>query len=264
MKKKEVVRVFFIGATFLAIYSLTFLHLNFDKLSEWKPYKEHSKSYKKIISTNIDEENLLLDRLEKGDISIKTYVAKIRKAKSKKSSSLELYHKKKKELKDEYSFLGYSSFRYFLYAIGLPILGLTSSILLLIFILTKNAVNELKRFYLFTSLGFIYVSSFWVLQSFLVKTDFPKWLYNSSYAIVAILSTFIIYTIVYFFSNRNSVIEKLVGLIVSIKNKHYPEVLARVLYAEKKSKNYSLTKTAKELATEFDNEVIETFNSIEK
>lgn len=260
---KYVLASFFISILLAIVFILPFIHSKYQKLTEWTTYKEHYASHSQIISDSNSERLTLIKKLENRDITIEQFVINARNLESIKTTDLEVYHNKKNALKKEYSFLGYSSFRYFLYAIGLPIFSLGASIFLLIFVLNPNHVKYLKRFYILACSGFIYVSLYWVLHSFLTRVDFPEWAYNGSFSFLAILSSTLIIILVSFFSSRKGVINKLIGLVINIKEKHYPKVLAKALYAENNGNDLPALKSTKNLANDFDDDVISTFKSIE-
>ncbi|CAA0144311.1 conserved membrane hypothetical protein [Tenacibaculum maritimum] len=200
ISKKALKKGVLIGIVFLLCYSLPFLHFEYEKLSEWEPYKQHYKTYDKIINSYNSDRAELIANFEQNFLGKDDFLRKIKEIELSKKNKLSFYHLKKRELKREYSFLGYSSFRYFLYAIGFPILSLFLSILLLIFIFKSKHINDFKAFYLVSISGFIFVSSFWVFHSLLTRTDFSKAMYKFSYVLIAGISTLIVYLLIYLYN----------------------------------------------------------------
>ncbi|WP_348740221.1 hypothetical protein [Tenacibaculum sp. 190524A02b] len=127
------------------------------------------------------------------DNGLVEYALKLESIDLTEKTKLKVFTKKRKALKKEFSFLGYSSFRYFLYAIGLPLFALIVSILLMIIILNPKTIITYKKVYFVAAFSFIYVSSFWVLRSFLTRTDFPQWSYSISYIISAFVTSLIVF-----------------------------------------------------------------------
>ncbi len=195
--KKGKFKALLTGVLFFTICCLPYSHTYWGQLKNWKPYKTHFAKYKKIINKSNKERTDLLNQLENKKIDIATYIQKAKEVETTKKIELKKYHAKKNVLKQEYSFLGYSSFRYFLYAIGLPFLALSVSIFCIYLVFKSNSNVRTKKLYKIACIGFIYVSSFWVLRSFLTRTDFPKLSYDLSFVITAIISTTIIYSFVY-------------------------------------------------------------------
>lgn len=191
-----------LGLIFVLCCSLPFIHFEFKKISDWEPYSTHYKKYNEIIKNyNIDRGQLIY-KLENNQISTIDFLSQIKTIDAKKITDLSSYHKIKKQLKAEYSFQGYSAFRYFLYAIGLPVFGLILSIILIDLVLNPNKIKHLKKVYLFGTLGFLWVSCFWILQTLLTKTDFPSFAYNISYIFLAIITTIVLFLIISFLNRK--------------------------------------------------------------
>ncbi len=206
------------GLIYFSICSLPYIHINFEKVSEWKPYKEHYAKYNEILEKSNLERNSLLNDLSSKKISIEKYVVLSKSLDEQRLKSLKAYHIKKNHIKKEFSFFGYSSFRYFLYALGLPLFALFVSIFSTFLVFKYVDIS----FYKYACYGFVYVSSFWFLRSFLTRTDFPKFSYDLSYVICSIFSTIIIVRVINLL-NSNSVrkkeIQKELNLLVTNGNK---------------------------------------------
>ncbi|CAL2077375.1 conserved membrane protein of unknown function [Tenacibaculum sp. 190524A02b] len=165
--------------------------MSYERLSNWEPYKSHYTQHKQIIDNSNNERLLLINELkEKGLVD---YALRFESIEEKKASKLKAFFTKRKGLKNEFSYLGYNSFRSFVYTIGFPIFAFILSVTFLILILNPNTIENYKKLYFFAGLGFIYVSSFWVLRSFLTKTDFPKWSYDMSFIVSALITSSIVY-----------------------------------------------------------------------
>ncbi|CAL2084024.1 hypothetical protein [Tenacibaculum sp. 190524A02b] len=165
--------------------------MSYERLSNWEPYKSHYAQHKKIIDNSNNERLLLIKELR--DIGLVSYAEKFEKLEKNKASELKAFFAKRKELKEGYSYLGYNSFRSFVYTVGFPIFAFILSVTFLILILNPNTIENYRKLYFFAGVGFIYVSSFWVLRSFLTKTDFPKWSYDMSFIVSALIASSIVY-----------------------------------------------------------------------
>ncbi|CAL2086907.1 conserved membrane protein of unknown function [Tenacibaculum sp. 190524A02b] len=205
---KSFIKSFFIGLAILSFLSIPFIHNYFPKLKDWKPYKQHYKKYHNIVNKSISDRQLLFEKLEQNKLTKYDFLIKARGIEKTEKIELKKYHKKRKLLKKEYSFLGYTSFRYFLYAVGLPIFSLGISVFILILIHSPPLSKKIKKIYSIINYSFIYVSSYWVLHSFLTRTDFPKMFYGTSIVIVSLLTTIATYSLTIFFSRRKSRNEK--------------------------------------------------------
>ena len=213
--KKVAIKAILLGLLFLIIYSIPFVHNNYQPVTKWNVYTSHYKKHKQILKNYEVLNSDLLDQLASNKISIQQYVEIYQLNAKNKKAELTAYFIKKKNIKKSYSFMGYSSKRYFLYAIGLPIFSLFIAILLLFSILNPNHVKAFKLFYSITVIGFIYVGCFWVLHSFLIKADFKSYLYNLSFVFLAIIATILIYLFVVLFSKRELKLKQGIKLLVS-------------------------------------------------
>ncbi|CAM1343758.1 hypothetical protein [Tenacibaculum amylolyticum] len=196
----------FFGVLFLLVFVLPFIHSEFKRYQEWKPYKEHYKKYNVIIGKANSSMKDIAKELR--DAGLDYYANKIDDVSLVKKNELKEYHKIKKELKQEFSFLGYTSFRYFLYAIGMPFLALVLSLFVLYILYNPSTIRVYKNFYKVVCFGFVYVSSFWFLRSFLTRTDFPKWSYNMSYVLSALMVTLLVFILVKILTYINNVKKK--------------------------------------------------------
>ncbi|WP_272149102.1 hypothetical protein [Tenacibaculum aiptasiae] len=198
--KKVAIKSLLLGVLFLITSLITFIHYEFSTLKDWKPYKSHYKKYNVILKDYNSKRKLLLTNLSNNTISSKDFLQQIKSLDSEKKINLSQYHKKKKELKEDYSFQGYSAFRYFLYAIGFPLFSFVVSSLLLFIILNPSSIKNVKTLILIGSVTFIWISIFWILHTILTRTDFPSLAYNFSYVLISGISTIIIYYSIKFYN----------------------------------------------------------------
>lgn len=217
------------GAFIAFALSAPFVHYNYKKLKDWDVYDAHIKTYDQIIDKSETNRELLLKNLESGALSNTEFVSAIRAWDLKKQTDIAAFHKKRKALREEYSYMGYLSYRYFLYAIGLPVFALFTSLLLLVFLLNPAHVKTLKYFYFIAVFACMYVACFWVSRSFLTKTDFPKWTYDGSVNLIALTSTILLFLLIRFFSRTHHKLKVLINWILEIRNHHFQRVAIRAL-----------------------------------
>jgi len=247
VNKKGVIKGFFIGILFLIIYNAPFIHNRFTSVRNWSVYTEHYKQHNVILDKHNEATKHLIAELSNKKITEKEFLVSLKTLNENKKNDLKNYFKKKKSISKEFSFMGYSSFRYFLYAIGMPIFAVFTSILLLIFLLNPNHLREFKKFYILAIIGLIYVSIFWVLQSILVKTDFKQWTYTASFGLLAVIPTILIPLFVILLSKKEHKLRKGIKLLIDfisidlyykrIKKKEQKEVLIETLKKYDQLKN---------------------------
>ena len=132
------------------------------------------KEYKSIIS----ERNKLLDNilvgLEKGTLNSSEYIFAYNNIRTTTNASIKDYKSRKKAIKNNDSYLGYSSFKNFLLGIGFPICGFFMSILFLS-IVVQNIQNSFKKkYYIIVSFAFIASWGYWLAWSLLDFAFDPK------------------------------------------------------------------------------------------
>jgi hypothetical protein len=206
-----------------------------DYVSKDKPkLSKHKKEYKQIIS----ERDLKVSELIRNSSIESEYKAII------KNSELKLtaYHKKKKELLKEYSYLGYTSFKNFLLGVGFPISGFILSFILLYHIVKSDYQVNRKKFWLIISYLFIVSWGYWLSWSLLSFSldpnrpfDFPKFYYN--------LALFILPTVAYLsaywlFKYNNNIEERLKQIIRGLFSFMYTEVDEKKYIKESLKKDY--------------------------
>ena len=229
LQTKRVIQAIIIGVFIAFALSAPFIHYNYKKLKDWDVYDAHIKTYDQIIDKSNTNRELLIDNLESGTLSNTEFVSAIRALEAKKKTDLAAFHKKRKALREEYSYNGYTSYRYFLYAIGLPVFSLFTSLLLLVFLLNPAHAKALKYFYLIAIFACMYVACFWVSHTFLTRTDFPKWTYDGSVNLIALISTILLFLLIRFSNSTHRKLKMLVNWILEIRNHHFQRVAVRAM-----------------------------------
>ncbi len=214
-KKVTIIKGLFIGLIFIIIYLTPFIHNQFLSVFNWSKYSNHYNTHKVIISDSNKDRDKLINNFENDLITKSIFLVSLKSLESKRIKDLKEYAKIKRSIKKEYSFMGYSSFRYFLYAIGLSVFGLFCTILLLIFIFNPNHLNEFRYFYKIAIMGLIYVSTYWLLYGILTRTDFSQWAYGASFGILSILAVALIVLFTYFLSKKENKLKKGIQLLIS-------------------------------------------------
>ncbi len=155
---------------------------------------------------------------------------------------------------------GFQEMESFLFAIGFPILSMSSGILF--FYASKNLIEtNLKVAYgLFSSI-FFYIGVFFLTWALIPTiTDFEAIWYYGSLAIIPIISVICFRFILNYISENENKIGILVELIGSIRVNHIFKMTKKV--DELKDQPDKLCQEMKENANEFDSEVFITFKKI--
>jgi len=86
---------------------------------------------------------------------------------------------------------------------------------------------------------------------------------NSFFRVLNKFLTSIFLSIVLLFNSQKRVIKNMVRLILKIKEEHYPKMLARAMYLERKDNSFPSNETSENLADEFDKDLLKTFDLVE-
>ncbi len=183
---------------FLIGYCITFIHIEYDKLTDWKPYKAHKKQYKAIIGKSKETTKAIIAEMRANGLN--DFANRLESVQNTKSMELKSYTSKKNELKSQFKYFGYASKRVFLYDIGKSIFQLIPIIILIIIIFNPSLVFELKKFFILSTMGLLLVSLFWLAHNLFSNNDFSILSYRSSYVLASITTTFIISLLTLFFS----------------------------------------------------------------
>lgn len=198
-------RAFVIGLFFLVVCALPFVHSKYKKLNEWGPYSRHYANHNKIIKGSDSLRFVLIEELKLKGLS--GFAERFENLEKKKKKDLKFFFDERKRLKEEYSFLGYSSFRYFLYAIGLPLFSLLVSVFCFGLIIFRTELEKREKvFYLIPVIGFLFVSFFWVIRAFSI-VNFQDY-HDPVLVLLTFLAVFIVVGLVYFFKELKSRNEK--------------------------------------------------------
>lgn len=183
-----------LGVLFFIGLSITFIHIEFDRLTNWEPYALNKKKYKSIISKANRGNKAIIEEMRAN--GLEEYADRLDKVQADKKSELEIYTRNKNKLKNEFKYLGYSSKRVFWYDIGKTIFPIIPILMLSIILLNPSLVVELRKFLAICIFGLLFVSIFWVIHNLFSNSDFSSLAYRGSYVLVSIISTLIIFTLV--------------------------------------------------------------------
>lgn len=188
-----------IGLFFVLLLGVSYVHESFSSLKSWKPYSDHYKKYNIIVKGYESDRASLLNKLENETINVENYIASLKLLKKDFKKDIKEYLNVKKELRSEYSFIGYSSFRYFMYDFGRSYVNLGAALLLLLVVLVPSLIKKFKIVFLIGSFGLIYVSFFWLFYVIFVKSNYAITSYRYSLHFISVLSTIIIIGVFYAF-----------------------------------------------------------------
>ncbi len=189
---KTVIKTFFLSAVIVSAIAVTFVHEYFPNVS--KEYVEHKKKYKPIIKNRDLAIETLLTQLQQQQISKEIFITKFREVKTTSLNEIKEYNKIKKGIIAKNSYMGYTSFKNFLFGICFPVCGLVLSLLFLNVNINPVYQKDRKKFYIIVSFIFIACFGYWVSWSFISNSqdpnrpfDFPKLYYNIALYILPIV-----------------------------------------------------------------------------
>lgn len=204
-----------LGILFFIGLSVTFVHIEFDKLTDWKPYALNKKKYKPIISKANKKTRVIIDEMRANGLG--QYADRLEKVQADKKTELKAYTLNKNKLKSDFKFLGYSSKRVFWYDIGKTIFPIVPILILLIILFNPNLIVQLKKFLIICISGLMFVSLFWLSHNLFSNSDFSVLAYRGSYILVSVISTLIIFSLVrvftYIYKVKQKTQEDLKGII---------------------------------------------------
>lgn len=246
------IRSLLLGIAAFLIVAMSLFQVPFKRYSE--EYKSHYATYPLIIKKRDRIQDSLLSQLGK-TLTIDEY----KKAKTKAwlDSKLELgeYTKIKKKLAKEHSFLGRSSFKFWIFQFGLILLGFYFSIRSLIADLNK----KVKTGHEIISVIGISISLLWFYHLFFqTARDFYTETYLIFKFIVSLAVGYFVSRLIKYYTQKEGIIKSLVDLIFRIKKTHYRNIVAKALYAEKYNKSLDTLKTVKNQTDDFDKDVSDT------
>lgn len=190
------------------------MHNRYVSIKKWDVYKEYYKKHDLILSKHILQSENLMSDLKSEKITLNQFIATSEVNSQNKKNELNEYFAGKNNLKKEYSFMGYSSFRYFLFAIGMPVFSMFAIILLLIFLYNPKHLKDFRKFYLVAVFGLMYVATYWLLHTILTHTDFKIWTYQFSYILLSAISSALIILFIYFFSKKESILKEKIRYLI--------------------------------------------------
>lgn len=230
--------------------AFTFIHEYFPLKPEEQI--EHKRVYKEIIKNRDDNFEALLTQLKNDEISKDQYIIDYIKIKKKSQSDGVKYKEDKKKLAKKYSYLGYTSIKFYLLGISLPVFGLLTSTLLLFLVVKEvnykyEGVNKFKqKFYITVCLTIMATWFYWICWSNLYLTqdpsrtssiDFTRETYNGILYALPIVFTIIMY---YLFKYFKTIEEKFRTIIGMFYNSLYSDLPDNEFIRPEKDKEYQI------------------------
>ena len=192
-----------------------------------KEQAEHKKTYQPIIKLKDEKDRALTDSLkvvtqerlklnpnDKYALWIKNnFIKGIENNLSVKNSSLNAYHKRKKELNSKYSVFNHRNIRQFSYNFGTRLFGIVAILMIIIIGFTKD--KHLKRFIVKTSLiSLTPVAMYYMIWVF-YNNLFNDWYYMVLMGVVSIMCGILSVDYYRYIDNKKTRIEK---LLVNIRD----------------------------------------------
>lgn len=252
--KKLKIKSILIGIAAFFIVAMSLFQAPFKRYS--KEYSEHYKTYNSIINKRNSTQDSLLNELGKS-LTIEKYKIEREEAWSNSQLLLKKYTSKKRKLAKEHSFLGRSSFKFWIFQFGIILLGFYFSIRSLI----EDLKKDIKTGHEIISILGISISLFWLYHLFFkTANDFYAETYYLFEFLVSVGVGFFISRLIKYYTVKKGIISDLVDLILRIKTTHYRKMVVKALYAEKYDKSIDSIETVKMEANEFDKDISNTFD----
>lgn len=189
--------------------TVTFLHEYFPKKS--KEYIEHYPKHSLIIKQRNAELNDILEKLGNKTISSDEYILAFENIKKTSNSKLNDFEINLKRIKQNDSFIGYTSFKNFLLGVGFPLCGFILSLFFLSVVVNNIPKGYKYKFNIGIAFAFNVCWGYWLIWSFYNKLnskgeyDFEHWVYN---IMLFVLLPIIIFLLSYFLFKHHQTIEK--------------------------------------------------------
>ncbi|SED09246.1 hypothetical protein SAMN04489761_4248 [Tenacibaculum sp. MAR_2009_124] len=257
MKKVSIIAIILFT---LLVSSGTFFHYFQKKIPD--ELAKHKKSFKKEIKeAKINALIELKDKLVTNEISKEVFAVKFDESLRNSNKKEKTYYKKKAEIKSKYSYFNFYSARQFTFTLFLILLGFYASIISIISSYSKDIqLNKIirKASYLTGSISLFWI--FWVFFNDLINLNQKNYFYL--FLITSFIATFIIFKAIKFIVNRKISIQNLVDFIYRTRNKHYPEVASKALYAEIHDKALKNGESIEKISNKFENDLLDTLEKV--
>ncbi len=237
------------GITVFIILSLSLWHIFFD--SKNPLVTEYVKEYKSTVKERDIE--ILRHFRSNNDVEGESIYLKYK-------TLLKSINDKKKKEAHAFSFLGRSSFHYWICIFGIVLLGF--------FFSCKSLLHDIKEGTTYktyaVSLGGIFISLFWLIHHiFLTQKDFSEHNYIALISVCAAMSTYFTFYLVKNYRYKDEIIEKLVEFILRVKEVHVHRLGVKALFASKTGKPMCNEKEVINTIEKFDKDLLDTINKIQ-
>lgn len=222
----------------------------------------HKKTFKpEIKEARINDLILLKNRLLENEISIDEFSKKFDESLILSDKREQEYYSKKKVIVTKNTYFNFPTLRRFTFMFTLILLGFISSLFGIYS--NYNEDKELKP--LLTKIGVLLcsISMFWIFWVFFNSMiNENKVIYLLLFLSVSLISTVIINRGIKLLFSKKFKIKVLVDFVFRTRNKHYPEVASKALYAEIHDRSLKNDKTIEQSSNEFEDDLLETFEKI--
>lgn len=256
------------GTIAFLLVSLSLFSVFFDEYS--KEYLVHKSTYKSVVKKRDSiNKSVILNHNKKlllafpNDKKIQALTDNLLleydKGFLEGRSYLKEYTAKKKLLANNHSFLGRSSFHFWIVYFGLITGLLYFSIKSL-----KDSFSRGSTFrHQFLDIIGVIVSIFWGIHSiFLTQDDFVKNKYILTLSVCSVLGGVFVYFITRYYTYKDVTISNLLSFISRVKEDHYPKVAVKAMYSEKTGEVLETSESVEDNADKFDKDLVQTINGI--
>jgi len=253
-------KAFFLVFFAILICSGTFIHYFQEKVPE--ELAAHKKTFKPLVKeAKINSLINLKNKLVKKEITLDEFDKQFENSLIRSNNIEKEYYKKKKVIAKKYSYFNFLSLRRFTFMLMIILLGFISGVYGLYSNLNKD--NEVKPILnkvgvLLTSISMFWL--FWVFFNSIINQN--NLIYLALFIIVSFITTYIVFSLLKKLSLKGLKIKELVNFIFRTRNKHYPEIASKALYAEIHDRALKNSKSVENISNDFEEDMLKTFEKI--
>ncbi|WP_408040301.1 hypothetical protein [Tenacibaculum amylolyticum] len=258
--QKRKVKIILLYIISIGISTGTFFHFFQNKVPV--DVLAHQKTFKpKVKLARINDLKKLKEKLVKKEISIEQFEEMFDESLKHSNLREKEYYKKKKALVKDHTLFNFSTERQFTFMFFLILLGLANAFLAII--ANNNRDKELKPYLNKALLFTTSISLFWMSWVFLNNIiNQNNLIYLFMFIVASLISAYLASSLIKKVSSKKLKIQTLVDFTLRVREKHYPEVGSKALYAEIHDKSLKNGKTISEISDEFEDDLLSTLEKV--
>lgn len=258
--QKRKVKIIFLYILCISISTGTFLHffqkkIPVDIIALQKTFKS------KVKKARINDLKKIKERLIKKEISIEQFDLMFDESLKYSDLREKEYYKKKKILVKRHKLFNFSTERKFTFMFFLILLGLTNVFLAIV--ANNNNDKDLKPYInkaLFFTGSISMFWMFWVFFNDLINQN--NLVYLFMFILVSFISTYLLSSFIKKINSKKMKVKVLINFILRVREKYYPEIGSKALYAEIHDRSLKNGKTIDESSDEFEDDFLTTLEEV--